>query len=82
MPNCPTPGSPGNTYPSHPFCGLDQAGSFSIRAIVMNVHVERDDREAKFWLDPILLTRSRGFGRRELRQTQTIIQDNLQHILK
>src|SRR3954447_25337166 len=29
-----------------------------------HVHVERDDCEAKFWLDPVRLERSRGFARR------------------
>ena len=26
-----------------------------------HIHVERDDSEAKFWLDPVRLERSRGF---------------------
>jgi hypothetical protein len=29
-----------------------------------HVHVERDDRVAKFWLDPVRLQRSGGFGSR------------------
>ena len=29
-----------------------------------HVHVERDDCEAKFWLDPVRLERSRRFSRR------------------
>ena len=32
-----------------------------------HVHVERDDCEAKFWLDPVRLERSRGFAGRELK---------------
>jgi hypothetical protein len=31
-----------------------------------HVHVERDDSEAKFWLDPVQLARSRGFRAHEL----------------
>ena len=31
-----------------------------------HVHVERDDCEAKFWLDPIRLERSGGFSLKEL----------------
>ncbi|WP_417738678.1 DUF4160 domain-containing protein [Rosistilla oblonga] len=27
-----------------------------------HVHVERDDYEAKFWLDPVRLARSHGFA--------------------
>ena len=30
-----------------------------------HVHVERDDCEAKFWLEPILLERAQGFSRKE-----------------
>lgn len=30
-----------------------------------HVHVERDDKIAKFWLDPIRLQMSRGFNRAE-----------------
>ena len=33
-----------------------------------HVHVERDDCEAKFWLEPILLERSYGFSRKENRR--------------
>lgn len=42
----------------------------------LHVHVERDDCEAKFWLDPIRLERSRGFGRKELGRIQRIVEDN------
>ena len=35
-----------------------------------HVHVEREDRIAKFWLEPIRLARSGGFSRPELRQIQ------------
>jgi hypothetical protein len=33
-----------------------------------HVHVERDDCEAKFWLDPVRLQRSFGFSASELRR--------------
>ena len=32
-----------------------------------HVHVERDDSEAKIWLDPVRLERSGGFSGKELR---------------
>jgi hypothetical protein len=38
--------------------------------------VERDDRIAKFWLDPARFQNSGGFGRLELRKIRSIIQDN------
>jgi hypothetical protein len=41
-----------------------------------HVHVERDDCEAKFWIDPVRLERSRGFSGKDLNRIQEIIQDN------
>jgi len=35
-----------------------------------HVHVERDDSEAKVWLDPIHLERSGGFSGKELRRIE------------
>jgi hypothetical protein len=32
-----------------------------------HVHVERDDKVAEFWLDPVRLQRAGGFPRAELR---------------
>ncbi len=39
-----------------------------------HIHVERDENVAKFWLDPIRLERSGGFGRSELKEIQRIIE--------
>ena len=39
-------------------------------------HVERDDCEAKFWLDPVRLERSRGFARKEIADVPKIIEEN------
>jgi len=39
-----------------------------------HIHVERDDRIAKFRLDPARLQNSGGFGRLELRKICSIIQ--------
>jgi hypothetical protein len=39
-------------------------------------YVERDDCEAKYWLDPIWLERSQGFARREINKIQEIIEEN------
>ncbi|MBV8078543.1 MAG: DUF4160 domain-containing protein [Planctomycetaceae bacterium] len=41
-----------------------------------HVHVERDDCEAKFWIDPVRLERSRGFSGKDLNRIQEIIQEN------
>ncbi len=46
-----------------------------------HVHVERDDCEAKFWLDPVRLERSRGFAGKEINQVQAIIEGSRQTLL-
>ncbi len=38
-----------------------------------HVHVERDQKVAKLWLDPVRLERSGGFDRRELRAIQRLV---------
>ncbi len=42
-----------------------------------HVHVEREDKIAKFWIDPIRLQRSGGFSRREIARIQKVL--NAQH---
>ena len=46
-----------------------------------HVHVERDDSEAKYWLSPVRLERSRGFPRSELRRINRLVDENLEHLL-
>jgi len=41
-----------------------------------HIHVERNDKIAKFWLDPVRLQSSGGFSRAELGRIQKIIQEN------
>ena len=41
-----------------------------------HIHVEHDDKIAKFWLDPIRLQNSGGFNRTEIDRIQKIIQEN------
>ncbi|HUG93466.1 MAG TPA: DUF4160 domain-containing protein [Planctomycetaceae bacterium] len=47
-----------------------------------HVHVERDDCEAKFWLDPVRLEGSRGFARHEIRDLQKLVEGNQQQFLE
>ena len=42
----------------------------------LHIHVEQDDRIAKFWLDPIRLQNSGGFNRAEICQIMKIINKN------
>jgi hypothetical protein len=41
-----------------------------------HIHIERDDKLAKFWLDPVRLQSSKGFGRTELAKIRKIIEQN------
>ena len=41
-----------------------------------HVHVERDNRIAKFWLNPVRLQRTGGLRRHELRRIERIIEEN------
>ena len=38
--------------------------------------MERDDAEAKFWLDPVRLERSVGFTPKELRRIEALVEKN------
>lgn len=46
-----------------------------------HVHVERDDSEAKFWLDPVRLQRSHGFAAGEIRSIEKLVLENQQGLL-
>ena len=46
-----------------------------------HVHVERDQSEAKFWLDPIRLERSGGFRAKEIKTIEDLVMDNQQLLL-
>jgi len=41
-----------------------------------HVHVERDDRIAKFWLDPIRLQSSGGFSRVEIARIEKLVNNH------
>ena len=38
-----------------------------------HVHVERDDKVAKFWLEPVRLFKSGGFSRAEIRRIHKLV---------
>jgi hypothetical protein len=43
-----------------------------------HVHVERDDKTAKFWLRPVRLQDSGGFSRVEISRVTRIVGENLE----
>jgi hypothetical protein len=47
-----------------------------------HVHVERDHDKAKFWLEPVRLQNSGGFGRTEINRIQKLVEDNREDLLR
>ena len=46
-----------------------------------HVHVGKEGNEAKFWLDPVRVAREGRFRKRDLRDIERIIDDNLEFLL-
>lgn len=42
----------------------------------VHIHCERDEHTAKFWLDPVHLDRSKGFGSSEINRVQEIVEEH------
>ncbi len=47
-----------------------------------HIHVEREDKLAKFWLDPIRLQYSFGFSRVEIRRIEGIVRERHKQIME
>lgn len=47
-----------------------------------HVHVERDDKVAKFWLNPVRLQRSGGFGSSEINRIQKVVEENREELMR
>jgi hypothetical protein len=46
-----------------------------------HVHVDRENKSVKFWLDPdVALAENHGYGRRELREIERIARQNLENL--
>lgn len=45
------------------------------------IHVERDDDRAKFWLDPVRLQTSGGMRRAELARVETLVREHRDTLL-
>jgi uncharacterized protein DUF4160 len=48
----------------------------------MHIHVEHENRIAKFWLDPIRLQKSGGFNRAQINKIQKIIEENCEKLVE
>jgi hypothetical protein len=43
------------------------------------MHVDRENKSAKFWLDPVVaLAENHGYSRKELRDIEQIVRENLE----
>jgi hypothetical protein len=47
-----------------------------------HIHVEREHMRAKFWLSPVRLQRSGGFGRGEINRIQLFVEENREYLLR
>jgi len=47
-----------------------------------HIHVRRESKVAKFWLDPVALQKAGGFGRTELNQIARLVSENQEHFLE
>jgi hypothetical protein len=47
-----------------------------------HIHVERDEKVAKFWLAPVRLERSGGFARREINRIQHVVEQKAGRLLR
>lgn len=48
----------------------------------VHVHVERDEKEAKYWVAPVRLASAGGFSAAELKRIQRIVIQHRQTILR
>lgn len=48
----------------------------------VHVHVHKTGAEAKFWLDPVQLSWSRGFRESDLRELVIVLEENRELLLK
>jgi hypothetical protein len=48
----------------------------------VHIHVVRDDFVAKFWLEPVRLQSSRGFGRAELARVQRLVERHREQFVR
>jgi hypothetical protein len=52
------------------------------RAEPPHVHVERDDKQLKAWIDPVRLARNIGFRKREVRTVLALIREHQELLLR
>jgi hypothetical protein len=48
----------------------------------VHIHVAREGMTAKFWLEPVRLDHTRGFGGKELNAVQQLVESHEQQLLR
>lgn len=48
----------------------------------LHVHVRRDRKTAKFWLDPIRLEYSNGFSRHEVNEIRALVEEHQTRLIE
>jgi hypothetical protein len=46
------------------------------------MHIDRDEQNCKFWLEPVALARNLGFSAKALRDIERLVIDNQQGLLE
>ena len=46
----------------------------------IHIHVEKENKHAKFWIEPLILAKSRKFRSHELTEIRNLIEDNILEI--
>ena len=47
-----------------------------------HIHIERDQDEAKFWLNPVRLQSNKGFNRKEINRIQKLVEEYQKQLLE
>jgi len=47
-----------------------------------HIHVKRERKAAKLWLDPVVLERTGGFSRVEINKIVKLVQEHCDHLLE
>lgn len=47
-----------------------------------HVHVQREDKVAKFWLDPVVIQKTGGFNPKELNRIAKLVRENQEDFLE
>ena len=47
-----------------------------------HVHIEHDNKEVKFWLNPVRLQKNKGFNSNEINRIQKLVEEYKEYLLE